>query len=68
MNMVVRTNDAPISLQIDDIGDVIETSMAAFEPLPEIMNCTKKELIDGIYKLETCSMICLNVERLTRLN
>ncbi len=36
MNVVVRTADGPVSLQVDDIGDVLEVSEDSYEPLRKI--------------------------------
>jgi methyl-accepting chemotaxis protein len=37
MNVVLRTDDGPLSLLVDQIGDVVELSEEAFEPPPETL-------------------------------
>lgn len=52
MNVVVRTAHGPVSLQVDEIGDVLELDDAAFEPAPENLQGLPSELIRGVYKLD----------------
>src|SRR5271168_499959 len=37
MNVVVRSEDGPVSLLVDEIGDVVEVDEATFEPPPETL-------------------------------
>ena len=37
MNVVVRTPDGPVSLLVDEIGDVLELDSSNFEPVPETL-------------------------------
>ena len=63
MNVVVRTGDGPVSLLVDDIGDVIEVSEDAFEPAPRNMPAHKKEMVEGVYKLDGRLLLLLNTKR-----
>jgi purine-binding chemotaxis protein CheW len=63
MNVVVRTGDGPVSLLVDDIGDVIEVSADAYEATPQNMRLQQKEMLDGVYKLDGRLLLVLNTER-----
>lgn len=67
MNVVVRTEDGPVSLLVDDIGDVLEVDDAAFEPPPETVQGVARELVSGVYKLEGRLLLVLDVEKALRL-
>jgi purine-binding chemotaxis protein CheW len=52
MNVVVRTDDGPMSLLVDDIGDVVEVEEETFERPPETLQGVARDLIRGAYKLK----------------
>jgi len=52
MNVVVRTPDGPVSLLVDEIGDVVEVEEATFEPAPETLQGRIRTLILGVHKLD----------------
>jgi purine-binding chemotaxis protein CheW len=60
MNMVIRGEDGAVSLLVDEIGDVIEVSVDAFEPAPPTLAESCREVIDGLYKLDGRLMLALN--------
>lgn len=53
INVVIRTEEGPLSLLVDDIEDVLEVDRACFETPPETLNVAAKDLIHGVYKLHT---------------
>ena len=63
MNVVVRGADGPVSLLVDEIGDVIEVNDEQFEPPPETLNGVPRELIRGAYKLKEHLLLALNTDR-----
>jgi purine-binding chemotaxis protein CheW len=63
MNMVVRTADGAVSLLVDEIGDVLDMDAATFEQTPENLDSTAKELIRGVFKLESRLLLVLDAER-----
>ncbi|MCW2600983.1 MAG: cheW 3 [Frankiales bacterium] len=63
MNVVVRTEDGAVSLLVDEIGAVIETRTAQFEPPPDTVTAKAKDLIRGAYKLENTLLLALDVSR-----
>lgn len=66
-NVVAQTPSGLISLLVDRIGDVVEVEQADFEPPPETLDATARELIDGVYKLPSGLLLILNVERALEL-
>lgn len=60
MNVVVRTDEGAISLQVDEIGDVIEVSDDCFERCPETLKGAAREMIWGAYKLEKKLLLILD--------
>jgi purine-binding chemotaxis protein CheW len=63
MNVVIRTEDGPVSLLVDEIGDVLEVAEDAYERTPENMSAEQKEMVEGVYKLEARLLLALNVDR-----
>jgi len=63
MNMVIRTSDGVVSLQVDEIGDVLDVDAAAYEPLPGKLNLAARELIRGVYKLKDRVLLVLDTEK-----
>jgi len=67
MNVVVQTKDGPMSLLVDEIGDVLEVDEQMFESAPPTLAATVRELITGVYKLEDQLLLVINTERATDL-
>ncbi len=67
MNVVVRTEEAPVSLLVDEIADVLEVEDDMFERPPETLTGTAKELIRGAYKLKDQLLLVLNTEKALNL-
>lgn len=63
MNVVVRTDDGVTSLLVDEIGDVVEVQSSQFEPTPDTLRGVARDLVDGIYKLDSRLLLVLNVGR-----
>lgn len=60
MNVVVRTNDGPVSLLVDEIGDVVEVDPETYEPRPETVRGPARSLISGVYKLPDRLLLILD--------
>jgi purine-binding chemotaxis protein CheW len=67
MNMVVQTTEGPVSLLVDQIGDVIEVHPGLFTPAPETVDLRIREVTDGVYKLMDGLLLALNTEAATRV-
>jgi purine-binding chemotaxis protein CheW len=63
MNVVVRHEDAVVSLLVDEIGDVIEVDEDSFEPPPDTLQGSARELVRGSYKLKDRLLIALDTDR-----
>jgi purine-binding chemotaxis protein CheW len=63
MNVVIRRDDGPISLLVDEIGDVVEVDEALFEPAPQTLHSESREFIRGVYKLKEQLLLLLDTEK-----
>jgi len=63
MNIVIRSDDGPISILVDEIGDVIRVDESQFEPAPEALQGKQRELTQGAYKLDEGLLLILDTER-----
>ena len=67
MNVVVRTAAGAVSLLVDKIGDVVEVDESSFEPPPATVSLEDRQLIIGIYKLETSLLHVLDTEKVCQV-
>ncbi|MFT5322297.1 MAG: purine-binding chemotaxis protein CheW [Planctomycetaceae bacterium] len=63
MNVVIRTADGPISLLVDEIGDVVQVDQDLFESPPETLQGEQRELIRGAFKLDDRLLLILDTEK-----
>jgi purine-binding chemotaxis protein CheW len=63
MNVVVRTPEGPVSLLVDEIGDVIEVDEDAFERPPATLIGRARQVVRGAYKLDKRLLLVLDTER-----
>lgn len=63
MNVVVRSEDGAVSLQVDEIGDVVEVEESSFEAPPETLRGSVRTMILGVHKLNERLMHVLDVEK-----
>ena len=63
MNIVVRSEGGPVSLLVDEICDVLDVPLEASTPLPENMPALQRDLIEGVYQLESGLLLILNTDR-----
>jgi purine-binding chemotaxis protein CheW len=63
MNVVVRSEDGPVSLLVDEIGDVVEVEEDTFEPPPETLRGSVRSMILGVHKLKDRLMHVLDIEK-----
>ena len=63
LNVVIRTDGGPVSLLVDEIGDVLEVDAATYETPPETLRGPARDLIQGAYKLKNRLLLALNSER-----
>lgn len=67
MNVVVRTDDGPISMLVDEIGDVVEVDAATFEPAPATVEGATRDVVIGVHKFHSQLLMLLDTERLIQL-
>jgi purine-binding chemotaxis protein CheW len=67
MNVVVRTEDGPVSLLVDEIGDVIETGADTFEQPPDNLDPAVRDLVRGIHKLDGRLLLVLDAAETLQL-
>jgi purine-binding chemotaxis protein CheW len=63
MNVVIRTEDGPVSLLVDEIGDVLEADEAECEDPPETLAPAARELVRGVYKRPDRLLLALETGR-----
>jgi purine-binding chemotaxis protein CheW len=66
MNVVVRTDDDPVSFLVDGIGDVIEVPLDHLEEPPETMDPHQRRMLRGVHKLEGRLLLVLDVAQVVR--
>ncbi len=62
MNVILRTDEEPVSLLVDRIGEVVDLDESSFEPPPDTLVGPVRELVVGTFKLEDRLMLALNVK------
>lgn len=65
MMMVVEVDGEPISLLVDEIGDVIDVEDSQFETPPDTLPVALRDIILGAYKLDRGLLLALDVDRAT---
>ncbi|MSR63060.1 MAG: chemotaxis protein CheW [Planctomycetes bacterium] len=63
MNVVVRTDEGPVSLLVDEIGDVLEADGDHFEAVPPTLSKEMHELLRGVYKVKGALLLVLDTGR-----
>jgi purine-binding chemotaxis protein CheW len=63
MNLVVRTEEGPVSLLVDEIGDVLQLDPADFEAAPDNLTAAARELVRGVYKLKNRLLLVLDPDQ-----
>src|SRR5262249_51504349 len=62
INLVLRTDRGPVSLLVDEIGDVVEVEDTDFERPPETLQGDLRSLIRGAYKRDDRLLLILETE------
>jgi len=63
MNVVLTSEHGPLSLLVDEIGDVLDLEDASFEPTPETLDPWIESLMCGVYKLEGQLLLAIDADR-----
>lgn len=67
MNVVIRSSDGPVSLLVDEIGEVVEVDKTRSEPPPETLQGEHRDLILGVYKLHDELLLIVDIDRVLRV-
>jgi len=62
-NVVARSREGPVSLRVDEIGDVVELDAAGLSPPPENLDPAIGGLLRGLYKLQDRLLLVLDTAR-----
>jgi len=68
MNVIVRTDDGPVSLLADVIGDVVSVDESSFETPPDTLRASARDLITGVYKLNNRLLLVLDTTKVLQLD
>ena len=63
MNVVIRTDDGLVSLQVDQIGDVVVVETNTRDDPPPTLKGAARELIRGAYQLPNRLLLDLDLDR-----
>ncbi len=62
MMVVVQVAGEPISLLVDEIGDVVEVGPESFEAPPDTLDPTMRSVVRGAHKLDGRLLLVLDVD------
>lgn len=63
LNVVVRVDDDPVSLLVDEIGGVVDVSQVPFEQTPSTVDERVRDLLLGAYPLPDRLLLALDARR-----
>lgn len=63
VNVVVRRDDNPVSLLVDEIDDVVEIEGDSVEPPPQTVRTYGRDLIAGVHQLEHRLLLVLATDQ-----
>ncbi|MDR3699802.1 MAG: chemotaxis protein CheW [Candidatus Sulfopaludibacter sp.] len=68
LSVVVRTEHGAVSLQVDEIGDVLELDGSTFELPPQNVDPHLRSRLVGVHKLKGRLLLVLDIRRTVDLN
>jgi purine-binding chemotaxis protein CheW len=63
VNVVIRVDDEPVSLLVDEIGGVLEVSQVPFEHTPSTVDEKVREMLLGAYTLPDRLLLALDARQ-----
>jgi purine-binding chemotaxis protein CheW len=63
-NIVVYNDSEIVSLQVDDIGDIVKATQDDFESPPATLNSKIQQLLKGAYKLPDGFLLILDTDKI----
>lgn len=67
VNIILKGLSGPVSLLVDEIGDVIAVEEDQFEPPPETLPVKMREITDSVCQTDRRMMLLLDVEKVIHL-
>ncbi|WP_420451810.1 chemotaxis protein CheW [Ilumatobacter sp.] len=67
IDVVVRHGDGVVSLLVDEIGDVFDSTDHTVESLPPTVRSEHRDVVSGVYALDEHLLLVLDTERLLDL-
>lgn len=67
VNIIIPSDDGPVSFLVDDVGDVIDVDDRDFEPPPATLDPAAKAFTRGVYKLPDRLLLVLEIEPILQL-
>jgi purine-binding chemotaxis protein CheW len=61
-NVIVTTDDGPLSLLVDRLGDVVPVGDDRFEPPPDTLDAEMARSIKGAFKLDDALLLDLDLD------
>ena len=66
-SVVARSQDGPVSLQVDEIGDVVDLDPDGFEPPPGNLDPSIRHLLRGVYQFKNRLLLVLDTAQATEI-
>ncbi|MCH1435805.1 MAG: chemotaxis protein CheW [Acidimicrobiales bacterium] len=63
LNVIVRTEHGPVSLIVDDIGDVLEADLDELETPPPTLTPPTRDLVSAVHQLDERLLLVIGVSR-----
>ena len=63
LNVIVRTEHGPVSLIVDDIGDVLEADLDELESPPPTLTPPTRDLVSAVHQLDERLLLVIDVSR-----
>lgn len=68
MNVIINTRDSAISLLVDEIGDVLEVDEQQFDPAPQNLHKSVRNMLRGVYKLDGELLLVIDTEKTAEID
>lgn len=68
MMVVVKVDGEPVSLMVDQVGDVLEVDPELLGPPPPTLDEELRDVVTGVYTLEDDLLLALDIERAARVD
>ena len=66
-NVIVHTDEAAVSLLVDELCDVLELDGSTLQPPPDTLDALTRDLIVGVHMLHDRMLLILGTDRIANL-